>query len=211
MSNHYAVTTKEKCIDLPFDQDKHAVVIAQGFNSPFSHNSSSVIDLSYSVDFALPIDTPVTAVQDGIVRRVMKYTDCYRGFDPQKARNNWATSIEITSPDDDKIFAMLQHLNPDSIQVTKGQEITRGQLLAATGLTGWVGPIPHLHLSMVDSTKRPLTTVPFRFRNYQGSLNDSDVEDQLNPAVWPGMQRNELFISILEAREEAGRIMPTFR
>lgn len=192
---------KEIVIDLPFDQSKNRVVIAQGFNSPFSHKPASVFDLTYSVDFALPIGTPVTAVQDGVVKRVMKDRDCYRGFDPAIGRRNWASSVEITSPDDSAIFSMLQHLDPDSILVTDGQRVVRGQVLAKTGLTGWVGPIPHLHVSMVDSMKRPLQTIPFRFRNYSRSLLDNYVDSNLF------VEGSRLAHLILDEREKADQIM----
>lgn len=199
-------------IDLPFDDSKHNAVIGQGFNGPFSHQPTNGINLRYSVDFVLDVGTEVTAVQDGIVRRIIRSTDCYRGFDPKLGRRNWATSIEINHPQftgyNGKIYSMLQHLNPDSIQVSEGQRVTKGQTLACTGLSGFLGPIPHLHLSMVDDGEYPNQTVPFNFRNYDGPLDDDDVATQVYRARMFG---TEQAIAIYEAREEAYKFMASKR
>lgn len=167
-------------IDLPFDPSKNDVVIFQGFNGPISHKPSKYIDLSHSVDFALPPGTPVTAVEDGIIQGIRRYENSYSGFDPEIGRRTWATNIDITHPDLEtqtgRVFSMLQHLDPNSIRVTEGQRVIKGQILANTGLTGWVGPIPHLHLSLVERGEIPFKTLPFDFRNYQGPLDDQANE-----------------------------------
>lgn len=205
-------TKKSITVDLPFDEKKTEALVGQGFNGPFSHRKTPGIDLSYSVDFVVPVGTEVLAVQDGIVRSIERSTDCYRGLNHSSGRRNFATSIEIFHPQYEngnvRVYSMLQHLNPNSIRVTAGQKITRGQILACTGLTGWVGPIPHLHISMAEDGKRPHQTIPFNFRNYQGPLDDNDVAHELATiATFQPERVNE----IIEARKAAYAFMAAFR
>lgn len=198
---------KELEIDLPFDSNKNRVIISQGFNSPFSHKPFDSIDLTHSVDFALEPETEITAVQDGIVKAVQLYDDCYRGYDAKKGRSHWASSLEIWSKENEKLYALMQHLNPESINIRKGHEVTRGQVIATTGLTGWVGPIPHLHLSMIDTSVHPRRSIPFKFRGRSLLLNDEDIEKELITNVRVGLYLDPLGEEILKARDEARRVM----
>ncbi len=189
-------------------------IIGQGFNSPFSHRKFPTIDLTHSVDFVVPVGTPITAVQDGVVKSIAKFRNCYRGFDERVGRNAWSTNIDVRHPqfeqakDKGDILSMMQHLDPDSIQVKEGEEVTRGQVLAYTGLTGWVGPIPHLHLSMMDTGHQYLTTVPFQFRDYQGSLADGQIAYELFLSAQFGTEMDK---AIFAAREDAHSFMATLR
>jgi len=187
-------------IELPFDQNRNPVVISQGFDAPFSHNKRISTDLTHSLDFALNPGTPVQAVADGVIDDITKMNSCYRGFNPDLGRRAWATTIQVMHPQFNA-FSFMQHLDPESIRVEKGQRVTRGQVLATTGLTGWVGPIPHLHLSMFEAGKYPFTSLPFDLRNYHGPLDDQSNEFMLS------MYGSELANKILEAREQARRAM----
>lgn len=195
-------------IDLPFDSSKHEIVIGQGFNSPFSHRIDDSIDLKYSVDFVLPVGTPITAVQDGVVKHIRRNRDYYDGLDPIKGRRAWSTNIDVVHPQfhdgRSDFFSMLQHLDPDSIQVCEGQNVYKGQVLANTGLTGWVGPIPHLHLSMCRNIPLKSATVPFSFRNYDGPLEDDEIAYHLFLCYQFGP---EILRQIFETREQAAIVM----
>ena len=191
-------------IDFPFNTSRTEAIIGQGFKSDINHNNNGGHDLAYSIDFVIPTGTPVTAVQDGTVELVRRSTDCYRGLDPIAGRRAWSTQIDVRHPQFEKgtgkILSMLQHLDPSTICVVEGQKVTRGQILACTGLTGWVGPIPHLHLSMLESQWPRRQTIPFKFENYDISLDDNDIACEL---TWRMYYGSELATSILEVREKA--------
>ncbi len=79
--------------EIPFDTEKHDVIISQGFNGPFSHNIIDDLDLRYCLDFALPIETEIRAARDGIALVYRGNGDCYRGLDPEKGRSISPTSF----------------------------------------------------------------------------------------------------------------------
>lgn len=197
-------------IDFPFDTSTIEAVIGQGFKSDINHNKSGGHDLVYSLDFVLPTGTPVTAVQDGTVELVRRSIDCYRDLDPIAGRRAWSTQIDVRHPQFEKgtgkILSMFQHLDPNTISVVEGQKVTRGQILAYTGLTGWVGPIPHLHLSMLESQWPRRQTIPFKFKNCDISLYDRDIACAL---TWQMYYGSELASSILEVRERAEKFIAT--
>lgn len=199
-------------IDFPFNISKTEAVIGQGFKSGINHNKSGGHDLTYSIDFVIPTGTPVTAVQDGTVEIVRRSTDCYRDLDPIAGRRAWSTEIDVRHPQFEKgsgkILSMFQHLDPSTICVVEGQKVTRGQILAYTGLTGWVGPIPHLHLSMLKTGSPHLQTIPFKFENDDMSLDDRDIADAL---TWQMYYGSELAASILEVREKAEKFIATLQ
>lgn len=175
--------------ELPFDANQNELIISQGFNGPYSHKRFTLrtcqYDMSYALDFALPVGTTVLAVRQGIVRFVIKGNgSCYTGSDPELGRETVAASISIAHPElggyPNPLNSHYQHLDPGSFLVENGQMVKRGQPLARTGLTGWVGDPPHLHFHFqYHEMKRgqgPLvTSVPFVLKGYQGPLEDAEL------------------------------------
>lgn len=173
--------------ELPFDHSENEIVISQGFNGPYSHNFSSVrtcrYDLRYALDFALPVGTIVKAARKGIVRYIITGNESYTGSDPEQGRKAKASAIIISHPDlsgfPRTIYSHFQHLDPKSFCVKSGDTVEAGQPLAKTGLTGWVGEIPHLHLHfqyhVIRAGQGPsVTSIPFGLPGYDGSLEDAE-------------------------------------
>ena len=91
------------------------------------------------MDFATPMNTPLVAPAKGMIAHV--------GFgDP------WSWGYHIKLADwrgRDQVFA---HLKADSARVKAGDLVREGQVLAATGDTGW-STGPHLHWQVIDRGK----------------------------------------------------------
>lgn len=83
------------------------------------------------IDFLTPIDTPILAVDNGVVAETVLNDPT--GFGRYiKVNHSWGE-------------AMYAHLN--SIQVAPGQQVTRGSVLGASGNTGFSSG-PHLHFAL---------------------------------------------------------------
>ena len=172
---------------LPFNPSKHDIFISQGFDGPYSHNRFSVrtcqYDLRYALDFALPVGATVLAARQGIVHWIIQGNGrCYTGIDPEQGRKAVASSITLAHPEigegDDWIYSHYQHLDPESFLVDDGDQVEEGQPLAKTGLSGWVGDLPHLHLHFQYSENVPkkgpvVTSVPFSLKGVHADLTDA--------------------------------------
>lgn len=172
-------------LQLPFDSDEHDIVITQGFDGPYSHNTFSSrrvnYDMCYSADFALPVGAEISATRDGVIKWLIPGNgEVYTGIDPEEGRKVRAATIILEHPDvvrsGRRVYSYFQHLDPDSFRFEMGDSVRSGQPLARTGLTGWIGEIPHLHLSTFHHSSDPsLQTVPFSIEGYDGPLEDKDV------------------------------------
>lgn len=174
-------------VQLPFDQNQNEIVISQGFDGPYSHNRFSVrtcqYDLRHALDFALPLGTVVQAARQGIVRYLINGNGHYTGSDPKEGRKSVAASAIIAHPDisgfPGVVYSHYQHLDPESFKVEVGDQVECGQPLAKTGMTGWTGEIPHLHLHFqyhkINKGQGPcVTSVPFGFTDFDGNLEDEE-------------------------------------
>jgi murein DD-endopeptidase MepM/ murein hydrolase activator NlpD len=163
--------------NFPFDIRKEPINITQWFNWPWSHYNFSPeikLDLSYSIDFALPINTEILAVKKGIVR-VTRDISCqfYEGLDVNKGMSYgmhcnfiWVSDIENNSKSVQYI-----HLAQNSIKVKVGEIVNPWDVLAKTWKSWWVWPIPHLHIHYWYFVLfKGLITMPFIFKNYWESL-----------------------------------------
>jgi murein DD-endopeptidase MepM/ murein hydrolase activator NlpD len=92
-----------------------------------------------SVDFAVPLATPVLAGADGVVVRVRDDSDVY-GQDP-----SYGPSVNyITLEHAGQELSEYLHLAKGSAVVSVGDTVEVGQRIAVTGLSGWLYA-PHLH------------------------------------------------------------------
>ncbi len=164
---------------LPFKDNP--VMISQGYNGPWSHRLiRKNTDQSYSLDFALPLGTEVMASRQGTLRFFCDhFKRYYLGNDFENGCNYTANFIEVEHSDGS--IACYQHLQEGSVSecgLKAGCQISRGQVLGKTGLSGWIGSVPHLHFMVYD--KRPMLfgdriiramrTKPVDFDDYKGPL-----------------------------------------
>jgi murein DD-endopeptidase MepM/ murein hydrolase activator NlpD len=159
----------------------HSVVdICQGYHGEYSHNKTAYApsDDSYSLDFKLPLGTPVRAAKEGRVRLAIgSCTQHYTGLDRKQGTGYYTNQIILLHEDDS--FTLYSHLEKDSLLVQRDQYVKQGQLLAKTGLSGWIGPIPHLHFSAgILPHEHLLTrhTFPIQFNDYEGPLEDEETK-----------------------------------
>ncbi len=115
-------------------------------------------EYEFSYDFSVPEGTPVYAIEDGtVIRVIQKYTQSHQ----DKTRIHEVNKVEILQPDGS--VAAYAHLKPQSVPLKICDRITKGQLIGLSGNTGFSSG-PHLH---VDVT-RPIgigkfKTIPIRF------------------------------------------------
>lgn len=164
----------------------NAVVISQGYNGPLTHKKiRENTDQSYSLDFALPLGTDVLASREGTVKFACdRFNRYYEGSDFEIGSTFMANFIEVKH--DDGTIACYQHFAKGSINslgIKNGVRVKQGQVLGKTGLSGWIGDVPHLHFMVYekkamqyeDRMKITKTTKPVKFENYDGPLEHKDL------------------------------------
>jgi murein DD-endopeptidase MepM/ murein hydrolase activator NlpD len=162
-------------VQLPFKQNGE-IKILQGFHGPWSHKELTPIkDLSHAVDFSLPLNTQVLAARDGKVLFFYDLGDkCYRGIDPKVGNKLiFGDTNYLILEHPDKTYSIYSHLALNSVVVKKDQEITSGQILAKTGLSGWVGPTQHLHFQVCG--QGDYHSIPIKFIGYKGPLEHYEI------------------------------------
>ncbi len=132
---------------LPFPPGSR-FLLAQGFGGHFSHTGSS----AWSLDFAMPIGTPVFAARDGVVRQVK--TDAADRELPLEMRE--ANYVTVRHADGQ--VSVYAHL--DSASVRPGQAVRRGERIATSGNSGF-STQPHLHFHV----EKDGHTIPFTFED----------------------------------------------
>ena len=140
---------------LPFDNNEHSVRISQGYNGPWSHRAflmgehKRLGDYRYSVDFELPYNTQVLAACDGTVYGVEDtLEDYYGGLDFITGMNTFANFMMLKHEDEN--YSVYYHLSKDSSKVRKEEKVIKGQSIALTGRSGWIGNAPHLHFAVFE-------------------------------------------------------------
>jgi murein DD-endopeptidase len=93
--------------------------ISSGFNPKRKHPITGLIRPHNGTDFSVPIGTPVLAAGDGVVTRVIKHR--YAGLYIEIQHNRKYTT---------------RYLHLSKAYVRKGQKVSRGQKIAASGNSG---------------------------------------------------------------------------
>ena len=159
---------------LPFDGIEHPVSISQGRNGPWSHFRRGAYDLSNAVDFALPIGSEILSAREGIV--LMHYDqgdEYYEGVDPEVGNNLRFMTNQILILHDDGTRALYSHLEKGSVCVRPREPVASGQKIAETGLSGWIGDVPHLHFQVANENFRE--SLPVEFVEYEGPLEHGEL------------------------------------
>lgn len=168
----------ERLYRLPFDTKKHKLNIMQGWHGPWSHMQLNPnMDLSFAVDFELPLNSEVRAARAGKVLWKYDASDWYyTGQDPKIGTNpplhGGTNSLWILH--EDGSAALYSHIRKGGIVVAKNQRVDAGQKLAYTGLSGWIGGTPHLHFQ-VNKPGGDFISEPFAFEDYSGPLEHNKL------------------------------------
>lgn len=173
---------------LPFVHD--SITISQGYNGTYSHFITTVgkderkviQDDRFSIDFALPFSTPVRAAREGAVYFTTdRFAMVHEGMFPPE---NVMLTNHLYLTHDDGSFTLYSHLERGSVQVQRGEHVHQGMILARTGKSGWIGPIPHLHFAagVFAGRKFERRTFPITFDDFRGSAED--MESGLERMVW---------------------------
>jgi murein DD-endopeptidase MepM/ murein hydrolase activator NlpD len=145
---------------LPYG-DKVSYAVIQGYDARLSHRGAE----QYTVDFGMPVGTPVHAARDGVVALAEDSHDvgCWREECGRLA--NFVVLLHA-----DGTTGEYFHLQRGSVQVRLGQRVGRGDLLAFSGNTGYT-TAPHLHFG-VYRTKRDGQTqsLAIRFATRSGTI-----------------------------------------
>lgn len=136
---------------LPFLKGKRYKVL-QGNNGSFSHNKTTS---KYAIDFKMNTGQSICAIRDGVVISVKE--DSNQGGSSEKYKS-FANYIIVYHKDG--TFAQYAHLKKNGVLVSKGDSITKGQVIGYSGNTGF-STEPHLHFVVYTSSKNGLVSIPF--------------------------------------------------
>ena len=111
-----------------------------------------------SIDFAVPVDTPVVAAAEGVVTRVRDDSDEYG-----QERSFGLLVNYITVEHSDGELSEYLHLAKGSALVKAGDNVNVGQQIARTGLSGWLYA-PHLHFMVYPESEDNLQCLEIKFK-----------------------------------------------
>ena len=135
--------------------------VLQGYGAPLSHTGLEY----WTVDFDMPVGTPVYAARDGVVVRLREKHDraCW---EPRCGR--YANFVVVLH--DDMTTGEYYHLRQHGVVVDVGQRVAQGALLGYSGNTG-KSTMPHLHFGVYRASSWGRTeSVPVRFLTDNGIL-----------------------------------------
>lgn len=112
--------------------------VGQGYEGCFTHRNAE----AYSLDFNMPIGTPVLAARKG---RVVTIRDGFGEGKNDPCYGDKANAITIRH--DDGTFADYLHLQMKTITVKLGEEVEAGRELGQSGNSGYT-TAPHLHFKV---------------------------------------------------------------
>ena len=146
---------------LPFVKGK-SYLLVQGANSKMSHQN----ELSY--DFKMKKGSKICASRDGIVVSARGDSE-NGGLKPE----NYSDGNYIIIRHSDSSEAYYWHLDKDGVYVKEGEYVAKGQIIGASGNTGYTA-FPHLHFQVMDVKGRQILV---RFNTKNGAA-------YLRPGNW---------------------------
>jgi murein DD-endopeptidase MepM/ murein hydrolase activator NlpD len=137
-----------------------SVQVSQAYPSAVTHRDAASL---HAIDFVMPVGTQVFAARGGTVIEVASdFHDA--GLDPE-VDGPRANIIRVLH--DDGTMSLYAHLNWNSIRVTPGKHVERGEYLADSGNTGFTTG-PHLHFVVQRNREGTLISVPVQFAGADG-------------------------------------------
>lgn len=144
---------------LPFEENtEHRV--SQGYNGGYSHRGWQ----KYSLDFGMPIGTPICAARDGIIVDIKQ--DSTKGGRSYKYIS-MANYISVYHSDG--TVGQYVHLMPFGSAYEIGTKVTQGQIIGYSGNTGRTGG-PHLHFVVSKPVYLARQSLPIKFIDKSGNL-----------------------------------------
>ncbi len=128
--------------------------VTQAYPATFTHGAR---ESRHAIDIALPDQTAVVAARAGQVINVAH--EHFRGGAKRDMADE-ANFVEILH--DDGTIALYGHLHWDSIRVSPGQRVSRGEYIANSGNTGFTTG-PHLHFVVFRNVGLQAESVPIQF------------------------------------------------
>jgi murein DD-endopeptidase MepM/ murein hydrolase activator NlpD len=147
---------KEFVYDLPFEKG-NSFALHQGYNGSFSHQNENALD------FTMPVGTPITAIRDGIVVKLVEHNVLVC---PKKECVKYNNYVIIYH--NDGTFAEYTHLKRNGVLVNVGDAVTQGQVIATSGNTGFSSG-PHLHLMVYLQKLKNRQTIESKFKIGDGT------------------------------------------
>ncbi len=134
----------------------------QGYGGEYSHQGDEL----YSLDFNMPIGTPVYAARSGLV------IELEEKFTKSGADKNLMSEANFVSVlHNDGTFAVYSHLKKNGVTVQLGQQIQPGQQIGLSGDTGY-STGPHLHFAVMKTkVGGGYITLPTKFATQQGIVS----------------------------------------
>ena len=149
-----AVHTPDQPYRPPFAAAKQ-FEISQAFPDEITHVTPSS---RYAIDIVMPVQTAIYAARGGVIVEIAHNN--FRGGEDRDKYGAQANLVKILH--DDGSFALYAHLSWDSIRVRVGQHVERGELIAASGNTGFTTG-PHLHFVVLRNAGLRTESVPITF------------------------------------------------
>jgi murein DD-endopeptidase MepM/ murein hydrolase activator NlpD len=147
---------------LPYGEQVSYPVI-QGYGAHLSHRGVE----QYTVDFGMPVGTPVYAAREGVVALA---EDSHDFGCPVEACGRLANFVVVLHSDG--TTGEYFHLQRGSVQVRLGERVARGALLAFSGNTGYT-TAPHLHFGVYRTERDGRTqSLAVSFATREGSIRE---------------------------------------
>lgn len=145
---------------LPYGDDVSFPII-QGYSAKLSHRGAE----RYTLDFGMPVGTPVHAARDGVVVLV---EDSHEVGCAREECGKYANFVVVLHPDG--TTGEYFHLEHGSAQVRVGEHVARGQWLARSGNTGF-STAPHLHFGVYRTGHdRSTESLAVHFQTRSGAI-----------------------------------------
>ena len=146
---------------LPYG-DEVSFPIIQGYAAKLTHRGAE----RYTLDFGMPVGTPVHAAREGVVVLV---EDSHDSGCAREECGRYANFVVVLHSDG--TTGEYFHLEPDSAEVRAGERVQRGQRLARSGNTGF-STAPHLHFGVYRTDRERRTeSLAVRFATRAGAIN----------------------------------------
>jgi len=144
---------------------------------------------------------PVLAPADGWIEDIVDYIDD-NAIGEANLEESWGNTVVIRHTE--LLFSSMSHLKKDSVKVSKGQFVKKGETIANCGNSGR-SPIPHLHFQFQTSPQIGSKTLDLPLRNY---IKKNGEGFQLFSSDYPQINETISNIALNELLEKSFNFIP---